>query len=182
MEGVRVISARAGGAVGSVKLQRSCVVLSNKRVIETAAKAINVSHHTGRPVEDAKKITKEFLSPATDLVDRSSVLQNLFDCTAIAQPEEFGTPKKFPVLTDGPSPATSFAHKRVVMGFTFGAAAGTKSDGAEASAMHSEIECTNTFGSDEVKSSDGRLRVVWLHENPTHTSASPISFQKARLR
>lgn len=76
-------------ASGRVKVR-----LTDKVVI-VLSKAINVPHHTGGPVESLKEVTEEFLLPASNLMlDRTVVFENFFDSGAVAEPKEFGSPKK----------------------------------------------------------------------------------------
>ena len=109
MENSRVIGSRAGSTVSSIKLEGHHEVLSDERVIVVASKAVDIPHHTRRAMEDLKEITEKFLSPSTNLMDRSIIFEDFLDGAAVAEPKEFSTPEKFPVLTDGPATATSFA-------------------------------------------------------------------------
>ncbi len=95
-----------------------------------ASKAIDISHHARRAMDDLKEVSKEFLGPATDLMDRTIKVQNFFDSTAVAQPKEFGAPKELPILTDSPAATAGFTDKGMVMTFPFSAAAGAEADWA----------------------------------------------------
>jgi hypothetical protein len=77
-----------------------------------------------------EKITKEFLGPTTDLMNRPIVFKNLLDGTAIAEPKELVAPKEFAVLADSPSTTTGFADERMEMTLAFGATARAKANGA----------------------------------------------------
>jgi hypothetical protein len=74
-------------------------------------KAVDISHHTSRSVENLKEATKKLLSPTADLMDGTIMLQNFFDGTAITKPEELRTPEEFAVLADSPATASSFPNK-----------------------------------------------------------------------
>lgn len=124
----------------------------------------------------------EHLSPMTNLMDGAIVFQNLFNGAAMTEPEGFGAPKKFSILTDGPAPTFSFAHKGMMMPFPFSLAARTKPDGAQASAIHGKIKSAFALGAKKSKGKLGCLRVVGLHEDPNHASASPIGLPEAWQR
>jgi hypothetical protein len=86
-------------------------------------------------MEDLKEITEKFLSPSTNLMDRSIIFEDFLDGAAVTEPKEFSTPEKFPVLTDGPATATSFADKGMIVVLTLGTAAKAESNRTEASAV-----------------------------------------------
>jgi hypothetical protein len=104
-------------------------MLGNERMIE-ASKAVDIPHHTSWSMEDLEKITKEFLGPTTDLMNRPIVFKDLLDGTAIAEPKELGAPKEFAVLADSPSTTTGFADERMEMTLAFSATARAKVNGA----------------------------------------------------
>jgi hypothetical protein len=176
-----VVSSRTSCTVGGVELQGDGLVLGDERVVVMASKAIDIPHHTRRTMEDLKEIAKELLSPTTDLMDGPIILQDFFDGAAVAKPEELGAPKKFPVLTDTPTTAASFTNKGVIVAFPLGAATGAKPNGPETSAVHREVEGVAAFSTEKGKSSFGSIRVIRLHEDPTHAGASPVGLQKAGL-
>ena len=128
-----------------------------------------------------EKIAKKLLSPASDLVDGSIIFEDFFDSSAIAQPKEFGTPKKFPVLADAPATAAGFTNKGVTMTLSFGAAAGTKANGSETSAFHGHVEVGNAVRAKKGQGDFGSVGVIWLHQHPTHAETGPIGLEKARL-
>jgi hypothetical protein len=150
-------------------------MLGDERVVE-ASEAIDVLHHARWAMKDLKEVSKQFLGPAADLVDGTSVLQNFLDSTAIAEPEEFGAPQKFAVLANGPAPAASLAHKRMVVAFAFGAAAGAKANRPQAGSMQSKVKGADALRTKESESDFGSLGIVGLHENPAHAGTSPIDF------
>jgi hypothetical protein len=85
-------------------------------------------------------------------------------------------------LTDGPASTSGFTNERVKMAFSLAAAARAKSNRAQTSPVHSEVESTGTLGTERRKCDDRSFRVVGLHENPAHPSAGPIRLKKARKR
>ena len=128
VKNVSSISGWAGIVVGEIELQGNAEVLSDEWVVVMASEAIDISHHTCWSMEDLEKIAKEFLSPATDLVNGAVVLQDFFDGTAVAEPKEFGAPQEFPILAYGPTTTAGLAHKRMVMAFPLSATARAKAD------------------------------------------------------
>ena len=130
METSRVVSRGTGSRVGEIKVQSDSLVLGNERVIEAASKAVDIPHHTRWPVKDLKEIPQEFLSPATNLVNRTVTFEDLFDGAAVAEPKEFRAPKELPILTNGPTTASSFANKRVEVMLAVGAAPRAKTNRA----------------------------------------------------
>jgi hypothetical protein len=177
----RVIGGRACRAVSKIKLQGNLEVLGDERMVE-AGEAIDVSHHTGGPMENLKEVAKKLLGPSTDLMDRAIILQYFFDGAAIAKPKEFSAPKKFAVLTNSPAPTTGFSDERMEVAFALGAAAGAKADGPEPGTVHSEVKDAATLGAQDSKSGFGGIRGVRLHEDPTHAGTGPISLQETRER
>jgi hypothetical protein len=126
-----VIGSRASSTVGEVKLVSHFETLADKTVFIEAGKAVDVSHHAGRPMEDLEETTKKLFCPTADLVDGANVIQNLLDSAAIAEPEEdFRAPKKFPILTDCPASTGGFTDKGMKMAFVLRAAARAKLNGA----------------------------------------------------
>jgi hypothetical protein len=126
-------------------------------------KAIDISHHASRPMEDMEETPKKLLSPTADLMDWPIVFQNFFNGTAVAKPKEFRSPKEFPILADGPASTSGFTNKRVKMAFSLAAAARAKSNRAQASSVHSEVESADTIGTEQRKRYFRSFRVVWLH-------------------
>jgi hypothetical protein len=101
VENSRVVGNRLGSTVRGIKLEGNREVLGDELVIIVVSKAVNISHHTLRAMEDLKEITKKFLGPSTNLMDKPIISENFLDGTAVAKPKEFSTREKFPVLTDG---------------------------------------------------------------------------------
>ena len=56
MENSRVAGSRSGGTVRGIQLEGNREVLGDERVIIMASKAIDISHHTRRAMEDLKEI------------------------------------------------------------------------------------------------------------------------------
>jgi hypothetical protein len=177
----RFVSGRSGGAISKIKLESDLEMLSNERMVETG-EAVDILHHTSRPVENLEEVTEKLLSPTADLMNRTVILQNFFHGIAVAEPEELWAPKVFPILTDGPAATGSFANKRMEVTLTLGAAARAKANWAQASAVHGQIECAETIRAKQSKSDCGGVRVVGLHKDPAHAGSSPIGLQKARER
>ena len=92
MEHSRVISSRLGSTVSSIKLEGHREVLGDERVVIMASKAVNISHHTRRAMEYLKKVTKKFLGPPTNLMDKPIIFNDFLDGAAVAKPKEFSTP------------------------------------------------------------------------------------------
>lgn len=155
------------------------VMFGNEGVVVEAGKAIDVSHHACWAMDDLKEVSKKFLGPAADLMDRASVVQNFFDSTAVAQPKEFGAPKELAILTDGPAATARFTDKGMIVPFSFGAAARAKSYWAEAGTVHGEVEGTCSAGTKEGKGELGRVGMIGLHENPAHARTGPVCLQEA---
>ena len=145
----RIIGGRPSSAIRCVKLKGEGEMLRNERVVETASKAVDVPHHARWTMKHLEKVAKKLLSPASDLVDGSIMFEDFFDSSAIAQPKEFGTPKKFPVLADAPVTAAGFTNKGVIMTLSFGAAAGAKANGSETSTFHRDVEVADAVRAKE---------------------------------
>jgi hypothetical protein len=118
----RVISSRSGSTVSSIKLEGHREVLSDERVVIMASKAVNISHHTRRAMEDLKEVTKKFLGPPIE---------------------------KFPVLTDGPATAYSLPDKGMIVALTLSTAARAESNRTEASAVYGNFEVAGAFRAEE---------------------------------
>ena len=155
------------------------VMKGDKRIFVEAGKAVDVFHHPRWTMEDLEKVSKKLLRPTANLVDGTVVFQNLLDGAAIAEPEEFRTPEEFPILTDRPATAASFTDKRMIMTFSLGTTAGAKANRAQSGAIHGKIKSTKTIRAKKSESDFGSVGIVWLHENPTHAAAGPISFEEA---
>ena len=140
MEDGRVIGGWTGCTVSKVELVGYFEMLSDKEVFVEAGEAIDVFHHPCGTMEDLEEISKKLLRPTTNLVDRADIFQNLLDGAAIAEPEEFGTPKELAILTDCPTAAASFTDKRMIMTFSLGATAGAKTNRAQTGAVHGKVE------------------------------------------
>jgi hypothetical protein len=112
MECNGVVGGGSSSAVGGMEGEGNSDMLGDKSVLVMASKAIDVAHHTRRSMKDLKEVDQELLGPSTDLVDRAVVLQNCLDCTAVAEPKEIRTPKKFPILTDGPNDRSQLRRQR----------------------------------------------------------------------
>jgi hypothetical protein len=149
VENSRVVGSRAGSTVSSIKLEGHREVLSDERVIIVASKAINVPRHTRRVMEDLKEITEKFLGPSTNLMDGSIIFEDFLDGAAVAEPKEFSTPEKFPVLTDGPATATGFSDEGMIVALTLGTAARAESNRMEASAIHCNVKVADAIRSEE---------------------------------
>jgi hypothetical protein len=143
VEDGRIIGGRPSSTIRCVKLKGKGEVLRDERVVETAIKAVDISHHARWTMKHLEEVAEKFLSPTSDLVDGPVAFEDFFDSSAIAKPKEFGTPKKFPVLADAPAAAAGFTNEGVVMTLSFGAAAGAEADGSETSAFHRDVEVAN---------------------------------------
>jgi hypothetical protein len=88
VEDCGIIGGGASSSVGKKELKGKGEVLGDESVVIMTSKAIDVAHHPSWTVEHLEKVAKEFLSPATDLMNGSIVFKNLLDCTAIAEPKE----------------------------------------------------------------------------------------------
>jgi len=51
-------------------------------------------------------------------MDRSIIFEDFRNGAAVAEPKEFSTPEKFPVLTDGPTTATGFSDEGMIVALT----------------------------------------------------------------
>ena len=119
-------------------------VLGDERVVIMASKAIDISHH--KRMEYLKDVTKKFLGPSTNLMDtRPIIFKDCLDSAAVAEPEEFSTPKKFPVLADGPATATNLSDKGMIVALTFSTAARDESNRTEVSAVHGNVKVAGAF-------------------------------------
>jgi hypothetical protein len=146
VESVRVVCRWSRETVVCSELKSHCKVEGDKGVVETTCEAIDISHHASRSVENLKMIPKQLLGPAADLMNGTFVFKNFLDGTTVAHPIEFGSPKIFTILADGPTTTASFANERVEMALHFCASSGTESDGSEAGAVHGYVEVTNALG------------------------------------
>jgi len=176
-----IVGSGSSGAVSEVKLKSDLEMLGDQGMVKTG-KAVDVLHHACRSVEDLEKIAEKLLSPTTDLMYRPIVLQNFFNGAAVTKPKEFGAPKKFPILTDSPASTSGFTNKRMEVAFPLGTTARTESNRTQPSAVHSEVEGTDTIGTEQRKGDDGSLRIVGLHQDPAHAGAGPIRLEKTRKR
>jgi hypothetical protein len=70
----RIISGWPGGTVGRVKFGSGGVMQGDQGMLEPTGETINITHQTGRAVKNLKEISKEFLSPAPNLVNRAVIL------------------------------------------------------------------------------------------------------------
>jgi hypothetical protein len=106
----RVISGRPTGAIAGVQV--SCIehVLIDKTLV-SARECVDILHHASWPMDDGEVVTEEFLSPATDDVDLTIVVEDFFHSAAVANPIKHSAPKIFLVLGDTPATASSFADK-----------------------------------------------------------------------
>jgi hypothetical protein len=136
----RVISSRSSSTVSSIKLKGHREVLGDERVVIMASKAVDISHHTRRAMKYLKEVTKKFLGPPTDLMDRPITFEDFLDGAAVAEPKEFSTLEKFPVLTDGPATATSLSDEGMIVALTLSTAARAESNRTEASTVHGNVE------------------------------------------
>ena len=66
-------------------------VFGDKRVAK-AVEGIDIGHHAGRTVKDAKVVTKEFLGQATYLMKWAFVTEHVLCGVAIAEPVKVGAP------------------------------------------------------------------------------------------
>jgi hypothetical protein len=151
VENSRVIGSRASSTVSSIKLEGHREVLSDERVIIVVSKSVDVSHHTRRAMEDSKETTEKFLGPSANLMDRSIIFEEFLDGAAVAEPKEFSTPEKFPVLTDGPATATGFFDEGMIVALTLGTAARAESNRKEASTAHCNVKVADAVKSEEGK-------------------------------
>jgi hypothetical protein len=149
VENSRVVGSRAGSTVSSIKLEGHREVLSDERDIVVVSKAIDIPHHTRRAMEDLKETTEKLLSPSTNLMDRSIIFEDFLDGAAVAEPKEFSTPEKFPVLTDGPATATGFSDERMIVSLTLGTAARAESNMMEVSAIYCNVEVADVVRSEK---------------------------------
>jgi hypothetical protein len=155
MEDSRVAGSRASSTVGEIELVSHFEMLADETVFIEAGKAIDVAHHTGRPMKDLEEIAKKLLGPTADFVDGTDIFENLFYSAAVAEPKEFGSPKKFSILADRPASTGSLTDKRMEVTFPLSAAAGTEANRAQPGAVHGEVESTNTLGAKKGKSNLG---------------------------
>ena len=177
----RLVGCRASSAIVEMQLQSNFEMFGNQRMIEPS-KAVDVPHHTSRSVKYLKEVSEKLLCPTSDLVDGTVIFQDFLNGAAIAEPKELGTPKKLPILADGPASTSGFADKRMEVAFPLGTAARPESDRPQTSSVHSNVEGASAFGTKQRKGSFGGVRVVGLHKDPAHAGASPICFQKTRER
>jgi hypothetical protein len=84
-------------------------------------------------------------------MDRSIILEDVCDGAAVAEPKEFSTPEKFPVLTDGPAITTGFSNEGMIVAHTLGTAARAESNRTEASTVHCNVEVVDAARSEEGK-------------------------------
>ena len=68
----RVVGSRLGSMVRGIKVEGDHEVLGDELVIVVVSKAVDTSHHIRRAMEDLKEITKKFLGPLTNLMDRQA--------------------------------------------------------------------------------------------------------------
>ena len=162
VENGRVVSSGSSGSVSEVELEGDLEMFSDQRMFK-AGKAVDIPHHASRPMEDMEETTEKLLSPTADLMNRPIVFQNFFNGAAITEPKEFRAPKKFPILADGPTTTSGFANERVKVAFSLAAAARAKSNRAQTSPVHSEVEGAHAIGVEQRKRHNRSFRVVGLH-------------------
>ena len=162
VENGRVVSSGSSGSVGEVELEGDLEMFIDQRMFK-AGKAVDIPHHASRPMEDMEEVTEKLVSPTADLMNWPIVFQKFFNGTAVAKPKEFRSPKEFPILADGPASTSGFTNKRVKMAFSLAAAARAKSNRAQASSVHSEVEGAYAIGVEQRKRHNRSFRVVGLH-------------------
>ena len=118
-----VIRSRVSGTFSEIELECYLEMSGDERIFVEACETVNVFHHSSGPMKYLKEISEKLLGPTSDLMDRTIVLQDLFDGAAIAEPEEFRAPEKLSILADCPAAAAGFTGKGMVMTFALGAAA-----------------------------------------------------------
>jgi hypothetical protein len=82
-------------------------------------------------------------------MDRSIIFEDSRNGTAAAEPKEFSTPEKFPVLTDGPATATGFSDIGMIVALTLGTAARAELNRTEASAVHCNVKVADAVRLEE---------------------------------
>ena len=157
-----VVSSRSSGAVSEVELEGDLEMCSDQMMFE-ASKAVDISHHASRPMENLEEVTEKLLGPTADLMNRPIIFQNFLNGAAIAEPKEFRTPKEFPILANGPTTTSGLTNERVKMAFSLAAAARAKSNRAQASSVHSEVEGAYAIGVEQRKRHNRSFGVVGLH-------------------
>ena len=80
-------------------------------MVKASIQAINISHHSGRPVIDVEMVAKEFLSPASDNMDLTVVVEDFLHGATVADPIEHSSPKILFVLGDSPATTSSLANE-----------------------------------------------------------------------
>jgi hypothetical protein len=87
-------SSRSGSTVSSRKLEGHREVLGDERVVIMASKAVDISHHTRRVMEYLKEVTKKFLGPSTNLMDRPIIFKDFLDGAAQSQSQKNSAPQR----------------------------------------------------------------------------------------
>jgi hypothetical protein len=155
-------------------LESDLEVKGDKRIFVEAGEAVDVFHHPRWAMKDLEEIAKKLLSPTANLVNGADIFQNFLNGTAIAEPEKFGAPEKFAILSNSPATAASFADKRMIMAFALGAAAGAEANRPEAGTIHGQVESAKAVRTEKSEGSFGGIGIVRLHKDPAHAGASPV--------
>ena len=77
--------------VGTGGGKKLLFAFGDKRVTKTV-EGVDVGHHAGGAVKDAKVVTKEFLGQATYLMKWAFVIEHVLCGVAIAEPVKVGAP------------------------------------------------------------------------------------------
>jgi hypothetical protein len=119
--------------------------LADKGVVE-AGKSVDILHHAGWRMDDSEVVTKQFLSPTADDVDRAVIIENFFDGAAIKDPIEECAPEILFVFQDCPAAASGFTDKGVKVVLLLCAFPRVKPDRPEPSATEGEVKVTDAVG------------------------------------
>lgn len=131
-------------------------------------------------MNNSKMVAEKFLGPTADLVNLAVVFEDLFHCTAVAEPIEVRAPKIFAALADRPTTGASFTDEGMVMVLTVVAPARAETDRAETGTVHQEVEEIVAASFENGKSGKGVGGIGRLHEDVTHAESGPVSFEETR--
>jgi hypothetical protein len=90
-------------------------------------------------MKDLKVISQKFLGPATDLMNRPIILEDLTHSTAVAEPKEFRAPEVFTMLAKTPVATGGLTNKGMEVTFGVGAFARPKPKWPKTGARHGKV-------------------------------------------
>ena len=125
-------------------------------------------------------VREEFLGPSAQLVAGTAVLRDLLDGIAVADPPKVGAPDVGRDAGEGPATGGDLADEGVVVGFSWGASAGSGADGLQAGRGEGGVEGDRGGVAWLEKRGGGgsSVGVFGLHEDEGHGGFGPVGFDE----